>query len=137
MARFAVGRPPRARTLSRRWRPALPPGPPPVWYDGGRMNADAADVPRRGFVAMTWHEELLLLASDDDGWNRTKLYLQPLIDEVLAEVVDHVSHERLARELLSDVESAACRYWEHRGNTGQSYTLAQYFRWHIGRRVMG
>lgn len=81
-------------------------------------------------------EELDILLSDDEQFNKTKQYLDSLILDVLSRF--NLSDEKVAQlhqQLLDDVPVAARRFLDSEQSMSATYKFCTYFTWYIAERV--
>ena len=87
------------------------------------------------FQALPLEEELQLLRTDNQAFERTRQYLLPLIESALSNSeLDQEQRPWLIEQLLSDVPLAARRFLANHNRT-RSYRFATYFTWYIAERL--
>lgn len=89
-------------------------------------------------IKKTITAELQLLQEDSSAYRSTSVYLTPLIDEVLRQIVEITAPEKemLKIEILNDVSRAAQLYMQRSSEHGlPEYHFSTYFGWFMSEKI--
>jgi hypothetical protein len=87
------------------------------------------------FKALNREEEIALLRSDDQNFDRTRMYLAPLISSAARRLESVGDQKSLVQELDELIPVAAKRFLANPKNLEASYKFSTYFTWYIAEAL--